>query len=248
MGGSFESFEHVIDGHTVHGVMGGSPDKIPVIFIHGAPGDWKAWGEYMGDPQLQARSFMIAVDRPGFAGSDAGTPVLSLEKQASLIMEAALSERQGPFVLVGHSYGGPVQLEIAANYPDHTSSMIILAGAIDPDLQASRWYHHLANTWAGRIVLPDSLNVTTKEMLSLPAELMSQQSKLAHIEMPIVVIQGEKDWLVPPGNADYAEKELSTAKLEIIRLPKQGHFLPWLEYDLVKAQILRQIEALENPR
>lgn len=239
---NFKTFQHEIDERTIHGVRTGQACNPAVIFIHGAPGDWKAWGRYLGDPYLTQKAFMIAIDRPGYAQSDAGRAELSLQKQAFLIIEAAQKEHYGPFFLVGHSYGGPIQLQIAHDFPNNVSGMLILAGAIDPILQTSRWYHHLAATWLGHMILPQALNTTTKEMLSLPAELKKQQSKLKNIKKPITVIQGEKDWLVPTGNAEYAEQHLVSAKTSIIKLPKQGHFIPWEQYDLVKHHIAQHLE------
>mgnify|MGYP001803298420 CR=1 FL=1 len=181
MGEHFAHFTHVVGDHRLKGVRGGTFDRPPVLFIHGTPGDWKAWGRYLGDSELQEKTWMLAVDRPGFAQSGSGTPIQSLETQASVIMQSALEEHPGPFLIVGHSYGGPIQLEIAANFPGSVSSLIILAGAIDPELQQARWYHHLANTGVGRLVLPESLKVATQEMLSLPAELERLQAKLKDI-------------------------------------------------------------------
>ena len=62
----------------------------------------------------------------------------------------------------------------------------------------------------------------------------------------MTVIQGGKDWLAPSGNADYAQTELSAADIEVIKLPDQGHFLPWKEFDLVKQKILEQVGESER--
>lgn len=243
MGKNFDHFTHTINEHRLKGVHAGSHDKPAFLFIHGTPGDWKAWGRFLGDSELSEKTFMLAIDRPGFGQSAPGTPVLSLETQASVILQSALKEHPGPFVIVGHSYGGPIQLEIAANFPEHVSRLIILAGAIDPVLQKERWYHHLANTWAGRVILPEPLNVSTQEMLSLPSELKRLQSQLKAIDKPVTVIQGGKDWLVPSGNAEYARKQLSGADVSVIQIADQGHFLPWKEYDLVKREILKHADS-----
>ena len=240
-GFNFTHFNHNISNKNLHGVHTGKSCNPAIIFIHGTPGDWKAWGRYLGDTELGQKAFIMAVDRLGFAGSNAGTPELSLAKQASAIIEAAKKEHKGPFLLIGHSYGGPVQTQIAIDYPEDVSSMIILAGAIDPIIQKSRWYHHLSNTWIARSILPQALTVTTKEMLSLPNELKIQQPKLQNITTNITFIQGGKDWLVPPGNADYATQKFNNAQVDVIRLPKQGHFIPWQEYDLVNSTILQHL-------
>ncbi len=237
---NFKSFTHEIENQTINGVTSGEKCNPAVLFIHGAPGDWKAWGRYLGDTQLLEKTFMIAVDRPGYGGSDYGVPVTNIKTQAAHIIAAAQKEHKGPFILVGHSFGGPIQTQIAIDNAKDVSSKIILAGAIDPKLHYKRFYHLLGDIFFIRPFLPTPLKVTNKEMLSLQAELKKQTDHLATIKTPTTVIQGDKDWLVPSGNADYLETQLkSVQNLEIIRLKKQGHFLPWERYDLIKKYILK---------
>jgi pimeloyl-ACP methyl ester carboxylesterase len=241
MGRSLNHFEHdVDDGRVVYGVHAGeSQSKQAVLFIHGAPGDWKAWGRYLGDEDLNNQTFMIAVDRPGYAGSNAGGEEINLQNQAQWIMQAAQAFHPGPFVVVSHSYGGPIAMQIAIDYPNDVAKNIVLAGAIDPDLHQARWYHKIANSNILQWVLPGPMNVATQEMLALPKSLLEQQKHLDAITAPTLVIQGEKDWLVPMSNADYATDRLVSSKVVTRVLPGQGHFLPWEQYDLVKEMILR---------
>lgn len=236
-------FTENINGQNLHGVISTpictlEPTAPAVVFIHGAPGDWRAWGDYLADPELTAHAALIALDRPGFGQSDGGTPILALEDQARIITEGVKSVHPGPFILVGHSYGGPVQLEIAQDYPTDVAGHVVLAGAVDPVLQASRWYHYLADTMLGRYVLNTELDVTTQEMLALPAELEAQAARLGEITGPVTIVQGTEDWLVPQGNEVYLEANLTHADVNIVLIPDQGHFLPWEQYDLVKQEIL----------
>lgn len=240
----FDYFYHDIDGQTVHGAMVGENTNPALIFIHGTPGDWKAWGQYLGDPDLNEELFIMAFDRPGFGGSDGGTPVLNLKDQGDAIIKTALKEHPGPFILIGHSYGGPVQVQIAQDHADHVAAMIILAGALDPVTQKARWYHYLANTWIAWRILPEPLKVTTKEMIALPPQLEAQQERLRDITISTTLIQGETDWLVPKANVDYAKMNIDSDHLNTITLDKQGHFLPWEQYDLVKSTIIEK--ASEN--
>jgi len=240
MGPEFRYFTHTIDGQNLHGAATGDQSAPAVIFIHGTPGDWRAWGDYLGDAALWDKVFMIAVDRPGFGLSAAEGPIVDFKAQASAIIGAALREHPGPFILVGHSYGGPIQIQMAADYPEHISGLIMLAGAIDPVLHKARWYHHLGGTWIGRAATSDVLEASIDEMLALPAQLEAQNSALKGLTMPVTVIQGETDWLVPVGNADYARENLKHANIIVIE--GQGHFLPWEQYTLVKAQIFKHLE------
>lgn len=233
------------DNKTVHGVVTGQNCNPAILFIHGAPGDWRAWGQYMGDAELREKTFMFAIDRPGYGGSDHGLAETSLKNQGDMIMKAALDIHDGPFLLVGHSYGGPIQVQMAIDYQDKLSGNILLAGAIDPKLHKPRWYHYLASYPPTSWVLSDAMNITTKEMMALENGLKAQANALKDISVKTTVIQGSKDWLVPPGNATFAKAAMVNADVDLIELDGQGHFIPWQRYDLVKKTIL---EYLENAK
>lgn len=241
----FQRFKHSIDEQAFSGVHTGKACKPAVVFIHGAPGDWKAWGRYLGDQELLDKAFMISIDRPGYAGSGLGTPHTNMRKQSEIIMKGIRKEHKGPFILVGHSYGGPLQFQMAADYPDEVAAMIVLAGAVDPKLHYKRFYHRLGDVFFIRPFLPTPLKVTNKEMLALKTELLKLQPDIHKIKAATTVIQGEDDWLVPVGNADYAKERLTSVRnIEIIKLKDQGHFLPWEQYDLIKQQVLKHAQDL----
>ena len=240
---SFQSVLYKDNGKTVHAVTTGKSCNPAIIFIHGAPGDWKAWGRYLGDTDLRKKAFMIAVDRPGFAQSNYGVSDISLRSQSDQIINAALQIHDGPFLVVGHSYGGPVQMQMAIDHAQHLSANILLAGAIDPALHKARWYHYAASVPPARWMLSKPFKVTTDEMMGLHKELLSQADALATVEVPTKIIQGGKDWLVPPANAQFAKTAMKAADVEIISLPEQGHFIPWKEFALVKSTILKTLPS-----
>jgi pimeloyl-ACP methyl ester carboxylesterase len=69
-------------------------------------------------------------DRAGYAWSDAG-PKPRTFAQLNLELRDALSKlgERGPFVLVGHSYGGPVLRNFAAVYPQEVAGMVLVDAA-----------------------------------------------------------------------------------------------------------------------
>ena len=61
-----------------------------------------------------------------------------------------------------------------------------------------------------------------------------------NIRQPCIVIQGSKDVLVDPKNADFAQKMLVNAKqLEMVIEPNMNHFVPWSHPYLIKNAILK---------
>ena len=69
-------------------------------------------------------------DRAGYAWSDSG-PKPRTFSQLNLELRDALSKlrERGPFVLVGHSYGGPVVRNFAATYPHEAAGMVLVDAA-----------------------------------------------------------------------------------------------------------------------
>lgn len=243
----YKEFTHIVDGQAVYGVKTGDTCKPAVLFIHGAPGDWRAWGRYLGDDALLDHVSMIAIDRPGYGGSSIkGGLSASLVDQSSMIMQAVLREHKGPFLVVGHSYGGPVQVRMAVDYPDHISSLLMLAGAIDPSLHKPRFYHRLASMWFIGALLSEPLRVANKEMMFLNTYLTEQLIGSDKISIPTTVIQGNKDWLVPVKNAEFVKKTFVKSKVNIVSLDNQGHFIPWDRYDLVRQEILGMAKKMAD--
>jgi len=240
-------FDHLIDGQRVYGVKAGEVCKPTVLFIHGAPGSWKAWARYLGDNDLLTHVSMVAVDRPGYGFSDVQEGFsVPLIKQSSAIMSAVLKEHKGPFLIVGHSYGGPVQARIAIDYPKNVAGLLILAGAVDPKLHRPRPYHRLANMWPFNAMLPFPLQVANEEMMALGTYLKNDLLDANKIEIPTTVIQGRKDWLVPYENARFIEKTFVKSKVNVISLDKEGHFIPWEQYALVRDEILKKAKRMKD--
>jgi pimeloyl-ACP methyl ester carboxylesterase len=224
--------------------VGGAGVKPLVLFIHGSPGDWEAWVQYLNDTNLIARANLIAVDRPGFGGSGAGQAERSLETQCNDI--APLLERAAPgqrIILVGHSFGGPVACRLAMDHPDKVTDIVILAGSIDPGQEHTKWYQYPAEWAIFRWMVPSGLVTANREIRALKGGLMQMMPLWPKMRQRVTVIQGEADDLVPPENADFAKSHLTNAQsLDIIRIPGMNHFLPWRQYDLVKSEIIKHLK------
>jgi pimeloyl-ACP methyl ester carboxylesterase len=72
----------------------------------------------------------VPYDRGGYAWSDPG-PLPRTFPQLNLELRDALTKlrEQGPFVLVGHSFGGPVMRSFAASFPNDTAGMVMVDAA-----------------------------------------------------------------------------------------------------------------------
>ena len=91
-------------------------------------------------------------------------------------------------------------------------------------------------------MLPDGLVVANREIRALKPELNQMLPLWPNITQRVTVIQGEKDDLVPPENADFAERMLTRASsVRVVRIPEMNHFIPWTQYRVVKAELMKHL-------
>lgn len=233
------------EGGTVRVVVAGALERPAVVFVHGSPGGWTDYIGFFGKKELRERYCLIGVDRPGFGATTPLGAEPSLEAQARRIHEAvmAVGER-GPFVWVGHSLGGPVVARVAVDFPQSAQGLVLVAPSIDPELERRRWFN-----WAGKVPpirwgLGRYWRNSNDEIFPLKAELKELDLRAGALRVPVVVVQGEEDSLVPPGNADYARRAYVNARVEVRLLPGVDHFIPWSNPEEIEAALERVWEMV----
>lgn len=227
-----------VQGHALRYARMPGGGATPILFVHGSPGDWKAWARYLDLPALNAFGPRIAVDRPGYGGSGAGAVMIDLRAQGQLL--AALLPEDAPAVIVGHSLGAPLAAWIAIDHPEKVCGVVMVAGSVDAELEAPRWYNRLAQTWLAQRLAPQELLWSNQEMLGLQAQLRVLDRDWPQLQRPLVLVQGERDGLVDPRSADYLQQRLPPSLLQVIRVPDQGHFVLWERPDIV-ADAIREL-------
>jgi len=73
--------------------------------------------------------------------------------------------------------------------------------------------------------------------LGLFAEAAAFEHKLERVAAPTLVLFGEHDKVVPPGNAALLASKIAGARVEI--LPNAGHFFPFEVPDAADAAVIR---------
>lgn len=230
------------EGRPVHAMEVGDPALPLVVFVHGTPGDWSAFMGYLADPELQRVAHMVSVDRLGFGASAAGGIEPSLGKQAGALAPLLERDRSGRgAILVGHSLGGPVIGRMAMDFPSRVAGLVIVAGSCDPALEKRTWYQRAGMSPLIRWMVPDELDKANVEMIPLKGELEAMAPRWAEITVPVTVIQGGKDNLVPPANADFLGRVLTHAPVTMVRPPEANHFLVWEKPELIRGALLRMV-------
>lgn len=107
-----------------------------LIFIHGFPMDRRVWQNFI--PAFIRDFTTISIDLPGFGQSEQLAdehPMWLMSKIVEMVLEAEQIEK---VLLVGHSMGGYVALELARQKPGRISGLILFHSHGMPDNDAAR--------------------------------------------------------------------------------------------------------------
>jgi len=115
----------------------------------------------------------------------------------------------------------------------------LLAGSVDPaEEKPEKWRPILYRTPL-KFLVPGAMRPSNEELWYLKNDLLLLKKDLSKIDCPVYIIHGDKDNLVPVGNAAYAKEMLVNAKkVETKILPGASHFIPWQHYDEIKEVLM----------
>lgn len=250
---------------TLHYHYRGEPVKAVVLWIHGTPGSWSEIGRLFVDADFLSEFKFVSIDRPGWGdsqfknvavdGNEKSTTqlrasALTLKEQSAYISKLIDSLKSAhpevPLIVAGHSWGASLIPVLAADNRDQINGALLFAGGISPELTQPRWYHRWAKYWPVSKLIGSELRHSNKEMLALPislADFSVRWSELDHL--PIVVVQGGKDPLVDPKNADFAATKLKNHRSHhILKREDLGHLLHISETPLIIACIRAAVSGV----
>lgn len=125
------------DGVQLWYRVAGVAKGVPVLFLHGGPGEGSQAMQALGGPALEKTVRMVYLDQRGSGQSERPKEekfysLALLESDVDLIRRELGVEK---VVLLAHSAGTPIALDYAADHPEHVAGLI-LTGAV-PDLPAA---------------------------------------------------------------------------------------------------------------
>jgi pimeloyl-ACP methyl ester carboxylesterase len=207
-----------------------------IIFIHGTPGDSAAFREQLVHPFPHAN--LIVFDRPGFGGSKPALRHPSLEDQANAISALLPTNKNQRVILVGHSYGGPIALQAALKFTNQVAGVLLIGGSIDPGQEKIYTIQRIGNWPVLSWLLPRDLRQCNRELLTLKGDLIKLKPRIATLTVPVIMLHGKKDDLVPVENTDYLRNQLAAAGY--------NHFIPWEHPDAVEAALRKLTDRLSS--
>ena len=213
----------------IHYQVAGAGD--PLVLIHGLSGSCRWWSRNVAD---LARSFRVyVVDLVGFGNSRNGHPFVLAEAAqylAGWMRQIGIARA----CVLGHSMGGFIAAELAADYPEQVERLILVDAAVLP-FEQSYTAHTLSMFREARqislsfmpILFGDALRAGFGTIWKAANELLMHdlRPKLARISAPTLVIWGEKDAIIPLAAGKRLSQYLRYDELVIVK--GAGHNPMW---------------------
>jgi len=231
-------YQTTTSSHNVRYLRSGELNAPTVVFIHGAPGSSRDYKEYLLDEELCSQFNMMAADRPGYGFSEYGLVVTSIQEQARRVA-AGIPDNS---IIVGHSYGGPVAAAIAMYHPEKVRELLLLAPAVDPENEKQFLVNGIMRFPMLRRLMSSALEVALDEKLSHEKALEQLAGDWHLITVPVTLVHGEKDRIVPFENVSFLQRMLVNAPLDVYAEAEMNHIMIWTEFEWVKELLLSFVD------
>jgi pimeloyl-ACP methyl ester carboxylesterase len=231
-----------------------------LLFIHGAGGNvgiWERQGVF-----FDGKHSVFRLDLPGHGGSGPrGEESISAYSQwVRSSSQRLFAER--PFVLVGHSMGGAIVLELALDPPDGLQGIVLVASGaklavtraifqmLEQDPEA---FFESMGQYAFSSAAPMALRECFVRMTrTCPPPVIYNdfkacdhfdvRSRLPEIKLPTLVLCGEEDQLTPVKYSRYLQENITPSRLVLI--PHAGHMVMAEQPDILNRAIDSFLDTL----
>ncbi len=199
--------------------------RATIVLFHGN-------GEVVGDYDGVARDYvdcgcaLLVSDFRGYGRSDGHPTFSAMVRDAGVVFEQLLARRRaldlpGVLIVKGRSLGAHCALEVAARHAADLAGLVIESGSGE----------------LSRLAAMLGLDPADPGLVAL---LEAHDAKLASIELPVLMIHGERDELIPLASAESTLARLGSRRRRIEVIPGAGH------NDLWWRGRARYFEALER--
>ena len=217
----------------------------PVVILHGIGSAAVPFGPLIARLLPHVRS-VIAPDFPGHGWSDPPRGPLTPEVLLEVMVDVIDRTIHEPAIVSGNSLGGAVALRYARERPERTKGLVLLspAGArmTDEEIEdirrafhmparadaisfISRIYHRappLASLFAGD-VRARMQSAAVRDLLgSVRSDHHSTPEELAALSMPVLLVWGRSERLLPPTSLAYFREHLP-AHAQVLEPDHVGH-------------------------
>lgn len=211
----------------LHYLSLGQVENPPLVLIHGSPGSYTNFLDLILALQLNRHFYILLPDRPGY-GESSGAALRSFAAQSAFLGALFKAELQGRRALLGgHSFGGGLALQLYQDHPAYIKGLLLMAATIEAEEQAPRWYNRPLTWKPLQKIVGRALVHSNREMLLLPQGLQGLAPAVRQWTVPIALVQGGRDLLVPPASARLFAARLDQAPHKVFYQKEMGHLVIW---------------------
>jgi pimeloyl-ACP methyl ester carboxylesterase len=239
-------------GYRLTMLVGGQPSRsTPAVILEAGFGGGGIVAWTTVHPEIAKFAQVVSYDRAGLGGSEKSSTPRSA-KQVALELHTALKNAgiAAPYVLVGHSLGGPLVRVFASTYPSEVAGIVL----VDPSQEAF-------NDWV-KLHPPPGLKEQEAQIAKAPQgmrdefaaiDAMLEEARLSKVPpVPITLLSAAKQDAGMPAETREKLNETHTAWIGSIpgglhvTAEKSGHFIQMQEPQLVVDAIKRVIDQARN--
>jgi pimeloyl-ACP methyl ester carboxylesterase len=212
-----------VDGVSVRYIEAGQ-DKpgLPVVLLHGFQAGADLWFPYTF-PAIAEQYHVYALDLPGF-GQSGQLREYGVEAFGRFLNDFLDKLGLDAIQLVGHSMGGQITIATATQNPERVKRLMLIASAGLPR-SGPRWAAPvvmLADRSTFDVALyPQIIRLMLQARATKPCLKMLREESvyplLSKITMPTLVLWGSRDRVVPLEHAILFTRNITGAKLTIMR-------------------------------
>jgi pimeloyl-ACP methyl ester carboxylesterase len=233
---------------------------VPLVLLHGYPLDHTIWDEVA--PLLQKKFDLILPDLRGFGQSDLVESQYTIVDMAADIV--ALLDELGieNTYIAGHSMGGYVALAFASNYSKRALGLGLVSSqalADTPERKAGRYatadeimrtgVEPVAESMSPKLTPDERVQAFVRRLIAAQrpaglanalkamAERFDSSGMIPSLKIPVVVVHGAQDELIPVDRA--REIKAALAQVYLAELPGTGH-MPMMEKSQETAEALEK--------
>jgi len=238
-------------------------EKAPsLLLIHGAGGSGEIWKDQVGF--FEGRHSLFRLDLPGHGGSAPGGEdrISGYGQWVRLSCEKLF--KKDPFVLMGHSMGGAIVLELALDPPPGLSGLVLVGTGAKLAVTRAIFqmlsenpeaFFQSIDQFAFSPAAPPGLRERFARVTRQcpPTVIFSDfqacdrfdiRDRLSEIKLPTLVLCGEEDQLTPLKYSGYLHEAIAGSRLVLI--PGAGHMVMAEQPHLFNRALLSFLETLRT--
>lgn len=216
-------------------------EGLPIVFIHGSMGNHVSW-EFQ--KQLSDEYRLVLLDLPGHGESDPLDEEISVKLYTDYVSEFVRGLGIEKMVVVGHSLGGAICIQLALDYPELLRAIVLVGtgaklGVLPTILEALRTnFEESIELAIGGMAFAENANPELIEMAKNECLKCKQQvgyadfaacnnfdvrERISEINIPTLIIVGTEDKFTPVKWSQYLNEKISNSSLKIIE--SAGHMV-----------------------